>query len=69
MLTDNDPMKGYYDRVVEKGGENLEIIRGIFKVLLLEFNWDAEDFIRRCSERGYGVDENMRKIIYGENHE
>lgn len=71
MLQGNDPMKGFYDRLVASGDQQrMDIIRNIPIKLLMFMSWNdditLESYKKHCIECGYGTKETM-DILYPEN--
>lgn len=63
MLPDNDPARGYYDRVLESGDQDMiAIASGVVKTLVKD-GLDIEKFVKFCVKMGYGTEETMRKLL------
>lgn len=68
-LQDNDPMKGYYDRIVEEGGEKEILCRNFIRMFCAAYNIDIGEQKRYFVENGYGSSESMEKLLPSDKEE
>ena len=63
MLADNDPMKGYYDRVAQVDDEKQQMLRNLLLFLCGSLEQDKQRYRQHCVELGYGTEETMKILL------
>lgn len=65
MLDPLDPLRGYFDRVLEEGDKDkINMLRNIYPVVMAEFGepFDVKKHKERCIEAGYGSREAVNTL-------
>lgn len=64
MLADNDPMKGWYDRVLQEGNtEKITLLKNFLTFCCGEVHKTREEYRRHCIENGYGSEQSMLALL------